>query len=374
MSSYNDSGRWRYRFSRKGKRYGGTTLTGNNTKRAADALERAHIEKLEAGVHTGKMPTVREFIARFLEHQEPRVKIGTLKSCRRHLAHVERLIASKPIDDVDTRTIDDLVTVWSGAAGPRTINVRLSVLHHLLGLAVEWKILRAIPTIRHVKVPEDTPRFLTDGPSGEAAALVEASPRKIKSMVFIGLRTGMRVGELRGLQRADVDLVRSMVRVRRTDPGNGDPATAPKGGKGRTIPLTPDARNVLAAVLAIGVDAPERHVWPGRDPLRARSNAGCTQTITAAFKRAGIKAREGDRLGWHTLRHTFASWLVLRGESLRVVQELLGHSTIRQTERYAHLAPDATHHSAVASLDFAIMPASAAPMLTSGEGDDDERS
>ena len=368
MSAYNDNGRWRYRFSRKGKRYGGSTLEGNNTKRAAEQLERAHIEKLEAGVHAGKMPTVREFIARFLAYQKVRVKPLTYKSHKLHLAHVERGIGTTPLDDVDTMAVDHLVTTWRAAGtAPRTINVRLSVLHHLLGLAVEWRILRAFPVIRRVKVPEDTPRFLTED---EARRLHEAAPRKIKSMVLIGLRTGLRVGELRGLQWGDVDLARGMLRVRRTDPGTGAPATAPKGGKGRTVPLTPDARATLAAELEAakrrGAAGPDRHVWPGRRE-RPRSAAGCTQTIAAAFERAGIKDEAGDGIGWHTLRHTFASWLVLRGVSLRVVQELLGHASIRQTERYAHLAPDATHHGAVATLDLALAPAEAPAALPPGE-------
>ncbi len=56
--------------------------------------------------------------------------------------------------------------------------------------------------------------------------------------------------------------------------------------------------------------------------------------LRAACKRAGI-----EPCGMHVLRHTFASWLVSAGVSLYEVQRLMGHAHIRETERYAHLAP-----------------------------------
>ena len=65
------------------------------------------------------------------------------------------------------------------------------------------------------------------------------------------------------------------------------------------------------------------------------------------------KRAQLEPFGWHVLRHTFASHLVMTGVPLKAVQELLGHSTIEMTMRYAHLSPDVTRE-AVARLGMGL--------------------
>src|SRR5262249_48927482 len=89
--------------------------------------------------------------------------------------------------------------------------------------------------------------------------------------------------------------------------------------------------------------------WRSR-PLRPRRPAltkgECKHPLCSACKRAGLR-----RIGWHVLRHTFASHLVMRGAPLKAVQELLGDATIVMTMRHGHVAPEVTRN-AVQLLDL----------------------
>ena len=64
-----------------------------------------------------------------------------------------------------------------------------------------------------------------------------------------------------------------------------------------------------------------------------------TRYIQTAYNNA-VAAAKLDDVNFHTLRHTFASWAMMRGVSLKELQELLGHTTLAMTMRYAHLAPE----------------------------------
>ena len=75
------------------------------------------------------------------------------------------------------------------------------------------------------------------------------------------------------------------------------------------------------------------------------SKGACKWPLWRALRRAELRCA-----GWHVMRHSFASHLVMRGAPLKTVQELLGHSTIEMTMRYAHLSPDA-RREAVRLLD-----------------------
>ena len=149
-------------------------------------------------------------------------------------------------------------------------------------------------------------------------------------MVLTALRSGLRLGELLGLQWSDIDFTSNTLTVQRSWVRREMSTT--KSQRIRHVPLTRDLRETLDdARRAEGLIFPNDGGEPWNPDAAARA-------LRRMCTRANVRP-----IGWHILRHTFASHLAIKGVSLRVIQDLLGHSTIAMTERYAHLTSSSLH-------------------------------
>ena len=164
------------------------------------------------------------------------------------------------------------------------------------------------------------------------------------------LRTGLRQGELIGLQWGDVDWNGNFIEVRRTN-FNGHIST-PKNGKPRRVDMSDGLAAVLndhrkriaAEALKSGRPMPE-WVFPGEGggPVEA---SWLRKRFESCLKKAGLR-----HVPFHALRHSFASALLGLGESLAYIRDQLGHHSIQITvDNYAHLIPGA-NREAVNRLD-----------------------
>jgi integrase/recombinase XerD len=133
---------------------------------------------------------------------------------------------------------------------------------------------------------------------------------------------GLRLTEGTQLQVSDIDAQRMLVRVRQG-----------KGGKDRLVPLAPRVLELLRAYWQR--QRPRPWVFPARDGSAPLSPTSLQKTFKAVVRQSGIPKDASI----HTLRHSYATHLLERGVSLRVIQELLGHRSPRTTARYTHLTP-----------------------------------
>jgi integrase len=205
----------------------------------------------------------------------------------------------------------------------KTINNHLTIFGKCLRTAQEWLEFEKLPKIKKLKVPPHQFDYLTQE---EAQKLLNNACDLWFGMILVALKTGLRLGELRGLKWEDIDWQNGTLTVKRAV--YRFHIVPPKSNRERTIPLIKEVWDLLYKK-----KHKNGYVFTIRDgePMR---NTNCRYKLYKVCDLAGLR-----RIGWHVLRHTFASHLVQAGASVKAIQELLGHTDIRTTMRYAHMSP-----------------------------------
>lgn len=304
------------------------------TRRAAEQLEREILAELAAGTlgkadEKAAVPTFESFSKEFDVYARNNNKPSEQASKEAILRlHLRPAFGAKPLDAITLLDVERFKAAQLKAGRkPKSINNCLTVLHKLLAVAREWGHPVPPLAMKWLKVPAPGFDFLD---LDEAPRLLAAAPEgTFGTMIGLALHTGLRQSELLALEWQDCDLVAGRLLVRRAIV-RGVVGT-PKNGKGREVPLNDDAVAMLRRHKNL-----RRLVFTPAGADRHLTKGECKHPLWGACRRAGLR-----ELGWHALRHTFASHLVMRGAPLKAVQELLGHATIEMTMRYAHLAPAA---------------------------------
>ncbi|MGH8510150.1 MAG: site-specific integrase, partial [Gammaproteobacteria bacterium] len=190
---------------------------------------------------------------------------------------------------------------------------------------------------RKLKEPEGRVRWLTTEEAEKLVTAAEMEPKAphLAAFIRLALNTGCRSGELLGLEWTRVDFQGSLIHLE---------ARHIKAGKRRSVPLNEGAREALIDRARFRSEH-----CPGSPWIFCRADGRRIQSVKRSFASACRKTEIEDFL-IHDLRHTCAGWLVSAGVPLTEVRDLLGHSTVKMTERYAHLAPE-NIRAAVAVLD-----------------------
>lgn len=155
----------------------------------------------------------------------------------------------------------------------------------------------------------------------------------LKPLVILSLKTGARRGELFNLVWDDIDFKKKIMTIQ---------AQGTKSGKTLQVPLTPEALYVLQAWKEQTSRKGKELVFPGKGGKRMNN---CDSAFEKVLEDASIKDFD-----WHDLRHSFASKLRDKGVPLETISELMGHSDIRMTQRYAHIG-DETKYKFISLLD-----------------------
>ncbi len=283
-----------------------------------------------------------------------------LKSWKMQIERIESDFADwldKPMHEMVPFAIEGLRQRWKREGlSPKSINRDIQRLQSVLSRAVDWGVLDRHPFegLKPLKT-DKTGRVRYLSPKEEQSlrdALIarewrictrRATANKWRSirgrellpaltgdyvdylrpMVLLALNTGLRRGEIFGLTWGRLDLTGKMLTVI---------ASSTKSGQTRNVPLNTEALDVLNAWK-------QRNTQTGAADFVFTHKGKALRSVNFSWPTTTEAAGLID-FHFHDLRHHFASRLVMAGVDLNTVRELLGHSEIKMTLRYAHLAPD----------------------------------
>jgi integrase len=328
---------WYADFEYKGKRY--RKSLGTASKQVAQlALKDMDVKIARERFDLGPTTKLRfdEFGQKFLEWYQVQ---NSAKSYRDYISLFSSTIipyfAAIQLTDISIEMVEKYKIERSKSVSPSTVNKELIAIKHVLNKAILWGYLTNNPAkdVGKLRVKEKKFRFLS---LEEIELVLNASPDYARIILLTAIHTGMRRSELFRLEWEDVDFERGYIVVT----NKHDAHT--KNYQIREIPMTAALENELKRLQAATM------TQSGNVFIKSNGEAHggeLRKTIARILKEAGIKP-----FTLHDLRHTFASHLVMEGVDLPTVQKLMGHSDIKTTMIYAHLAPDHLR-SSMARLD-----------------------
>jgi len=326
-----DSPFWVYDFTIHGRRIRGSTKT--TSRQEAEAIVAKLRSEVLLGITLGKKPeiTLDQAIARhWIEHvHELRSASRTAEIGRHLIAHFGK---NTELSNLTNSAIAAYVTERKARGrAPGTINRELAVLRALLRVAerrweasvapVDWSTVRLRETAHQ-------DRYLTPA---EAKALIDAAAAHLKPIIKFALLTGLRRANILGLDWSEIDLPGRRVTLL--------VKSAATGQKEHTLPIS-DPMLTLLASLGPKDSGPVFTYRPARRGGKLGPPRRILDVKTAFL--AAVRRSKIAPCRFHDLRRTAASWMVQAGVPLDVVRDVLGHSDISVTLRYAHRDQRAT--------------------------------
>ncbi|WP_062526039.1 tyrosine-type recombinase/integrase [Demequina rhizosphaerae] len=264
---------------------------------------------------------------------------GTQALVRGHLGrHVYPALGDRPLDSIHASDIQALVTSASKHLSPATVTVIYRYVSSIFKAAVRDRRILESPCVE-IKLPKAPVKRVEPITTATVEAIIEAVPPRYRALVVLAAGTGMRQGEVFGLTTDRVDFLARRIIVDRqlTTVSNERPTFGPvkTDASNRRIPLPMVVGDALLEHLARFEPGADGLIFTNDygEPLR---RSGFNQMWAKALASAGI-----GRTVFHSLRHYYASLLIRHGESVKAVQERLGHASATETlDTYSHLWPD----------------------------------
>ncbi len=298
-----------------------------------DAEEKAIAEQTEA-----RSTTVSDYFnEQYIKLAEINKSAGTVRREKALFEHyIKPVIGDVSLSEVNKGHVEEIKAAAielekNKKIAKATVNLILATIRQILNLAIDKDIISMNPVskVKMLKFDNKRVRFLTEEEAENLLATLKAKSEDTYRIALFSLHMGLRAGEIFNLTWADINVENGTVFIKDT-----------KTDYNRHAYITDRVREEIKSMTrGVGNDL----VFPPRGYAKVQH----MQTISKTFMRAvdELKLNKGvtdprQKIVFHSLRHTFASWHVQKGVSLYVVKELLGHKTLAVTERYSHNDPE----------------------------------
>jgi integrase len=304
--------------------FGRKTCISTKTKLKNEALTflTSFKQKLREREFLKTIPiSLKDFSFEYLKYSESIHSLNTTKSIKSFFNNLTNYFGNYALIELNKDKLSDYSQERLKQVSAYVVKREFAYLSVVINYALGKKYLceNPIKGIKKIKLPEKLPLFFSET---EFQILLNATESKdLKDLFIFGINTGLREMELITLRWSQIDFKNRLVIL-----DNRNHLT--KSKKIRNVPLNLKG---LQVVTERQINEKSEFVFTyNGEPIKQHF-------ISHKFKKIIIKSGLNHKLNVHSLRHTFASWLVQSGVSIYSVQKLLGHSDLRITSIYSHL-------------------------------------
>lgn len=239
---------------------------------------------------------------------------------------LEKPLGKRPLSDITPMRVEQIrAKMTKDGMSKQTVKHALGMLRAIFNKAISWGLWAGENPVKKGSIPSPSnrrERFLSPEEANTLLDALRLRSMDVYGMALLSLHTGMRLGEIQSLQWGDVSFERGTISINVT-----------KNEESRVATMTEEVTEYLAGCQKdSGLVFPVRSGEAGKDLSKTFSRV----VVKLGFNE-GVEDRR-HRVSFHTLRHTFASWLAIGNVPILTIKELMGHKTLAMTAWYAKLS------------------------------------
>ena len=322
-----------FSFVEEGKRIQLRETTGRTSPEEAESYcikRAAELQQKARQQASGELPsiTLDEAFGRYFQEKGQYLSLPAQRLSR--LTKLKKDINVRYLSDIKEEEINKFISLNRNQLSNATINRSLYLLSAILRTATEeWKVKTYPLKLSKFKLkePAENIKYLKDWKT--AQKIIDRAAPHLKPIIYTALYTGLREGNILNLKWEDIDFNNKMITLKVKD-------STRAGGKVHTIPIVEPLKEILEKQPHINEYVFNYKGFPIKSISTAWRNIFYKRNNRKTFSKE-LKDPTLPYTNFHTLRHTAATWILKKTNNLRITKEILGHSNINTTLKYAHV-------------------------------------